>query len=72
VAVQAGIPLDLAARLQGDTEDALALVVRWLREVGLAPRVTRKGATVTTSRPGKRRSRLAAMTSSMVAKVTTR
>ena len=35
----------------GDTEDALALVVRWLREVGLAPRVTRKGA-VTVTLPG--------------------
>ena len=36
----------------GDTEDALALVVRWLREVGLAPRVTRKGA-VTVTLPGR-------------------
>ena len=36
----------------GDTADALALVVRWLREVGLAPRVTRKGA-VTVTLPGR-------------------
>ena len=35
----------------GDTEDALALVVRWLREMGLASRVTRKGA-VTVTLPG--------------------
>ena len=36
----------------GDTEEALVLVVRWLREVGLAPRVTPKGA-VTVTLPGR-------------------
>ena len=36
----------------GDTEDALALVVRWLREMGQAPRLTRKGA-VTVTLPGR-------------------
>ncbi len=35
----------------GDTEDALALVAHWLREEGLPPRFTRKGA-LTVTLPG--------------------
>jgi putative aminopeptidase FrvX len=36
----------------GDTDDALALVVRWLHGLGLAPRLTRKGAVIVTL-PGR-------------------
>jgi len=45
----------------GDTGDALALIVRWLREVGLAPQVTRKGAVIVTL-PGRETSAPRAVT----------
>ncbi len=37
----------------GDTQEALALVAGWLRELGLTPQFTRKGA-LTVTLPGKR------------------